>query len=160
MGARGPAPTPTAILNLRGSWRAKRNQHEPRPRAKRPKCPPWLDSEAKREWRRLAPELFRLGLLTCVDGDSFACYCQAWAEFKWATETLTREGRILTAEKTGYQQPHPAVAMQRSAGKALQAFGALFGLSPSARARLQVEPPAPATADPLDEFLDSIGNGN
>jgi hypothetical protein len=31
-------------------------------------CPNWLDKEARPEWRRLGPELERIGLLTGVDG--------------------------------------------------------------------------------------------
>jgi len=85
----------------------------------------------------LVPELERIGLLTVIDGDALAAYCQAWCEFMIATETLAKEGRHFTTE-SGYLAPHPAVAQQRSAWQAIKAFAALFGLDPASRARLEV----------------------
>lgn len=151
MGKRGPRPTPTNVLKLHGSREVGRRGSELAPDPARPKCPAWLDAEAKRKWRQLAPELHRLGLLTAVDGDAFAAYCQAWAELRQATETLRKGGRYVQA---GPQlQPHPAVAQQRSAWQALQRLGGLFGLSPSGRVGLPGK--APAQADDLEAFLDA-----
>jgi P27 family predicted phage terminase small subunit len=151
MGSRGPAPTPTEVLKLRGSWRANRNQNEPRPTLGAPKCPAWLDKEAKKKWKALVPELERIGLLTVIDGDALAAYCVAWSELKQATEILAKEGRYVGLE-SGYVQSHPALAHQRSAMRAVIDFADLFGLDPSSRTRLQV--PAPCQEhDDLAEFL-------
>src|SRR5262245_54055951 len=117
----GPAPTPKSILDLRGSWRAKQAGNTPQPRRGRPKCPSWLDAVAKSKWKQLVPELDALGLLTVVDGDMLAAYCQAFAEFKEATGQLRREGRTCTAG-TGGLKAHPAVSMQRSAWEAMVKF--------------------------------------
>lgn len=107
---------------------------------KRPKCPAWLDKAAKSRWRALVPELERLGLLTIIDGDALAAYCQAWAEFEIATRTLQAEGRTFRTE-SGYLAPHPAVAQQRSAWNAVKTFAALFGLDPADRSQLNVPTP-------------------
>jgi P27 family predicted phage terminase small subunit len=135
----------------------------PQPAARPPRCPSWLDAEAKNKWKELAPELARLGLLTAIDGDVLAAYCQAWAEFRQATETLAREGRFVKVGGllvegndgkeawVGYQiQPHPAVAQQRSAWQAVKSFAALFGLDPSSRSKLHVGGSEP---DEMAEFL-------
>lgn len=166
MGKRGPKPKPTKLKLITGS--RVTNHNEPQPAALTPKCPAWLDPEAKRKWRVLVPELSRLGILTIVDGDALAAYCQAWAEFRQATETLQREGRYVTVgggvkvgkdgssvTLTGQPQPHPAIAQQRSAWKAVKDFAALFGLDPSSRSRIQV----PDRADDRDTFDDFV-NGN
>jgi transposase len=79
MGTRGPPPTPTNILAMRGSWRSKRNPHEPHPEPGRPRCPRWLDKQAKAAWKQLAPQLDRMGVLAKVDGNALARYCQLWA---------------------------------------------------------------------------------
>jgi len=50
MGERGPPPTP--VLAIRGSWRANRNPDEPQPERGRPRCPRWLDPQAKEAWGR------------------------------------------------------------------------------------------------------------
>lgn len=142
---RGRKPKPTHLKILEGNP-GKRPlpdpREEPHPQATIPECPTWLDPAAQAHWAALAPELARLGLLTIVDGQVLAVYCQAWAEFELATRTLQTEGRVV--HTGGQLQPHPAVAQQRSAWKAVKDFAALFGLDPSSRGRLQVAPPEEA----------------
>jgi P27 family predicted phage terminase small subunit len=156
MAIRGRKPKPTRLKIISGTARKDRlNHNEPRPDATPPKCPAWLSKYAKREWRKLAPELSRLGLLTAVDRGCFAGYCSALAEFRAATETIEKEGHYLTVGgffdeeakewRGGQMQPHPALAQQRTAMKAMRDFGTLFGLDPSSRARLDV--PRPPTED-------------
>jgi P27 family predicted phage terminase small subunit len=152
MGRRGPAPTPTERLKLAGSWRANHRTGEPKPTVGRPRCPAWLDKAAKAKWRALVPELERLGLLTVIDGDALAAYCQAWAELEIATRTLQAEGRTFGTE-SGYLAPHPAVAQQRSAWNAVKSFAALFGLDPSSRSRISAPPDAAAEVDELEKFI-------
>lgn len=152
---RGRKPKPTRLKVLNGNpGQRPLNKAEPMPKRGRPVCPSWLDKAAKAKWRKLVPELDRLGLLTLVDGDALAAYCQAWAEFQWATQTLRKEGRVF-ATATGYLAPHPAVAQQRSAWAAIKAFAALFGLDPSSRSRLQV----PGGNTEVDEFAEFIKSG-
>lgn len=152
MGRRGPPPKPTALRILEGNP-AKRplNPHEPMPKRGRPRCPSFLDREAKAKWKALVPELDRLGLLTIVDGDALAAYCQAWSEFRTSTETLRREGRTFKSQ-SGYLTPHPAVAQQRTAWQAIKAFASLFGLDPSSRSRLK----APPKEEGPDDFEDLL----
>jgi P27 family predicted phage terminase small subunit len=148
VGKRGPAPTPKASLELRGSWRAGQRGEHPRPDPTPPRCPAWLPAAARRKWRELAPELGRLGLLTAVDGDALAAYCVAFVELQQATATLERDGRFVTV-KNGRQQfrkAHPAIAAQRTAAKMLRELGARFGLAPTDRTRLPAEPEGPPAA--------------
>lgn len=149
-----PAPKPTKLKILEGNpGKRPLNQCEPQPTPGVPSCPTWLDPEAKAEWKRVVPELERLGLLALIDRGAVAAYCQAWSEFHTATQTLQKEGRTLTTDK-GYTYPHPAVAQQRSAWQAVRQFSALFGLDPSSRSKIQV-PGQPTEADQLDSFLKS-----
>lgn len=155
MGKRGPAPKPTNVLKITGSWRAKtRSKAEPKPKAKAPVCPEWLSPDAKAKWAELVPELLRMKLLTVVDGDVLAAYCEAWAEFRAASKTIAEEGRTFTTEK-GYVGQHPAVAQQRSAWAAVKSFASLFGLDPSSRSRLNVggDKEDDKPADPFEAFL-------
>ncbi len=153
MGKRGPAPTPTEVLKLRGSWRGKKRDGQPRPDPKTPPCPRWLDKEARAKWRALVPELSRLGLLTIVDGDALAVYCEAWSSFRRACETLAKEGETFTTDK-GYVGAHPAVAIRNAARQAIKAFASLFGLDPSSRTRLSAPPEDDgAEEDPAETFF-------
>ncbi len=74
MGRRGPAPTPTNLLRLRGSPLAtkRRDRTEPKPDPTRPRCPSWLDEEAKAAWRQLVPHLDAMRVMTRIDGNALA----------------------------------------------------------------------------------------
>jgi len=61
------------VLNGNPSGRPLRNEAVPRPQA--PKIPAELDREARKTWRELGPKLEKLGLLTELDGNSFAALC-------------------------------------------------------------------------------------
>jgi P27 family predicted phage terminase small subunit len=151
MSIRGRKPTPTNILKLRGTYRADRHGHDiPRPDPKPPRCPGWLDDEAKRVWKQVQPELTRLGILTCLDGQILACYCLAVAELRHATESLNAEGRFITVGDR--LKTHPAVGQQRSAWKAVKEFAALLGCEPSGRVRLKGVAQAEEEEDELDRF--------
>ena len=69
------------------------NTKEPKPEKKAPRCPSWLEDEAKKEWKRMAKVLENMGLLTEMDMAAFAGYCQAYARWKEAEEFLTQHGR-------------------------------------------------------------------
>jgi len=59
---------PKQLKIVQGTYRKDRaNPHEPKPQPRIPSCPWELCDTAKKEWRRLAPELHQLGLLTALD---------------------------------------------------------------------------------------------
>jgi len=161
MGRRGPPPKPTRLRILEGNpGRRPLNDREPKPRDATPVLPAWLSPDAKTEWRRIVPELRRLGLLTLVDRAALAAYCQAWAELQIATRLLEKEGRIVEVDVFGKDgavtgsksQLHPAVKLQRDAFGRVKQFLAEFGLTPASRARLNAPGPA-KEADPFEEYL-------
>lgn len=94
-----------------------------------PEAPDWLSDEARAEWDRVVPGLSRLDLLKPEDRAALAAYCETWAVFREATETVQREG--LTFEAKQGTLPHPAVAIARAAGRELRTWAAQFGLTPS-----------------------------
>lgn len=152
MGKRGPKPKPTVLKIMAGNpGKRPLNAQESRPSSADLRPPDWLDDAAKAKWEALAPELSRLGLLTAADVDTFAAYCQAWAEFRAATMQIAKEGRTTKARKGQRQYPHPAVAQQRTAIQAMRQLGSLFGLDPASRASFK-QPPQPQV-DELEAFL-------
>ena len=62
---RGRKPKPTAVKQLEGNpGKRQLNANEPKPAARAPSCPKWLEDDAKKEWRRLAKQMEQLGILT------------------------------------------------------------------------------------------------
>lgn len=152
----GPMPTPTAILEARGSGLVSKRKGEPKPPVGVPKCPACLSRQAKKAWREMSKSLESQGLITVVDWMSFACLCQAWAEFEIATRMLDEEGRTIKTT-SGYMQPHPAVSMQRSAWASVKAYSALFGLDPADRARMNIAPPKEEKKDGKSKYFRTVG---
>ena len=80
MAQRGRKPKPTAVKVLEGNpGKRSLNTNEPKPVKKAPRCPAWLEDEAKKEWKRMAKQMEQLGILTEIDMAAFAGYCQAYA---------------------------------------------------------------------------------
>ena len=95
---RGRKPTPTRLKILAGNpGKRPLNSREPQPAQKMPRCPKHLDKAARAEWRRKAPELFRVGLLTAVDDNGLAGYCMAYSRWVRAEGFLAASGEILSA---------------------------------------------------------------
>ena len=76
MGNRGPTPTPSRQLSLRGSWRAGTRPGEPKPEPAAPLKPVGLSPAAGVVWDELVPQLDAAGMVTPVDGRAFARYCE------------------------------------------------------------------------------------
>ena len=151
MGKRGPAPTPTNIVDLRGNPGKRalnRNEPEPTPGAN---CPTWLDPEAKREWRRIAPELERLELLTIVDRAALAAYCQLYARWYRAEKIVKKDGMTIGTTK-GNMIQHPAVGIANQAMKQMHQLMSEFGMTPAARTRISVEK-QPLQGDLFNDFV-------
>ena len=107
--------------------------------------------------RRLAPVLHRIGLLTPVDEASFAVYCTATAQFIEATKHLADHGSTRVSPN-GFETASPWVAIQDRAAKTLHRVGCEFGLTPSSRSRISVEPKD--AEDAFDAFVAKRGGGS
>ena len=132
----GPLRKHNDLKVLEGSKGARKRPGEVfTPEAKAPICPNWLDKDAKREWKRIVPLLNEHGMLAKCDRTALAVYCQAYAEFKHATQMLKAEGRVVKSS-TGYEQQHPYVVIQNKAIQVIKTFALEFGLTPGARGRI------------------------
>jgi P27 family predicted phage terminase small subunit len=129
---------PYELARLRGNPGKRRLRAGPQPA--RTEAPPepldFLCEAAQAEWRRLAPELHRLGLLTVLDRSVFAIYCQTFGRWLTAERLLETEG--LTARgSTGNTVPHPLVKIATQAARDVCRYASEFGMSPCARARMR-----------------------
>lgn len=133
---RGRKPKPTAIKIIEGNpGKRPLNEFEPKPKKKAPRCPSWLENDAKKEWRRMAKQMEHLGTLTEIDMAAFAGYCQAYARWKEAEEFITKHGAIVKTP-SGYWQQVPQVSIAQTYLKIMNKFCEQFGLTPSSRTRI------------------------
>jgi P27 family predicted phage terminase small subunit len=117
--------------------RSIRGQPEPQRPKQLPDPPDYLLPEAKAEWRRIAPELSRLGLLTLLDIHPLAAYCESWARWVLAERLLAATGGKLTVMSArGSEMPHPLLRIADNAAADMIKFGSEFGLTPASRVRV------------------------
>jgi len=143
MGRRGPPPKPTPLKILASNpGRRPLNEREPKPRQGIPRCPSWLDDEAKRCWNRTVSELKAMGVVTLADNDALAAYCDSWARCKRAVLFLQKNGDVFTTRdelgKVKYIQQWPQVGIARQLLAVLNRYQAELGLTPASRSRVNV----------------------
>ena len=155
MATRGRKPKPTALKVLEGNpGKRPLNDREPVPPKATLKCPAWLLPDAKKEWKRLAPALEAMGVLTMADLTAFAGYCQAYARWREAEDFITQHGSIFKTP-SGYVQQVPQVSIAQQNLKIMQSFCSEFGLTPATRARIiaSIGSEDGASEDPMERLL-------
>lgn len=123
MDGRGRKPVPTKKLENRGSWIAKTRDKEPQGGDIQIQSPDWMTIEAERVWDVLLPRLKNAGIVTDLDVDVLARYCQWQAAYQDMIKTCP--GNLVDLKKCE---------------DALCKLGAKLGLSPSDRVGLKVNP--------------------
>lgn len=162
MAVRGRKPLPSGwhILNGTKTKEQVDNSGEPKPAPITPSCPAWLSPEAKKLWKRLVPELQRIGVLTMVDGEALAGACQSWAVYVECERLLKKEGRTYQyTNKAGATNllPRPEVAIGQRALADFRAFCSEFGLTPASRTRINTKAGRENEEDPMEALLDKGG---
>lgn len=131
---------PTALKVLQGTARPDRiKKGEPKPVPVAPAPPAWLDRTAKATWRKYAPMLERLGLLTEADGESLAAYCAAVSRYVAATKRLRKVTRTSPEDLEAIRKAEVSV---EKAEHSMRLLANEFGLTPAARSRIDVPPEA------------------
>jgi P27 family predicted phage terminase small subunit len=114
-----------------------------------------LDVEAKRQWRKLAPELHVMGVLTKIDGNLLARYCQVWSRWRKMEEWVQKHGEAVpikseTGRIMGYKR-NPQVDIAARLLEIMTRLEPELGMTPSGRSRLEVgsEPEKPSAMKEL-----------
>jgi P27 family predicted phage terminase small subunit len=113
-----------------------------------PACPKGLDSEAMREWNRLALVMFRLGILTGLDRAALGVYCQNYSVWIQAVGKAKKDG--LVVDVNGGLQANPYLGIANRAAEQMRKYMTEMGLTPASRASLVVSEKG---GDDLDDFL-------
>jgi P27 family predicted phage terminase small subunit len=100
---------------------------------------PFLSPYAQAEWRRLAPELTRLGMLSPLDHAVFAAYCAAFSLWRTALAELDRaaaadpetKGLVVEGDKSLVMNPLLRVGSKCAADLLMAARE--LGMTPASR---------------------------
>jgi P27 family predicted phage terminase small subunit len=145
MGKRGPPKKPTHLKILAGNpGKRALNRREPKPEKGRPVCPHALSRRAKQIWKETCDQLEAMGILAKADRHSIAAYCEAVALHEACCKALVKEGLTFITPQ-GYVGQRPEIGIRNKAWTTLRQFAKEFGLTPSARANIEVDTP-PATS--------------
>jgi P27 family predicted phage terminase small subunit len=140
MGARGPAPKPTALKELAGNpGKRPLNRREPKPRVKIPKPPSWLEGEGLKEYRRVARMLVELRVLTEADGVALAAYAQQYQRWIDAEEQVRKLGMLIKSPN-GFPIYNPYLSIANQALKTMRQLMGEFGMTPASRSRIEAMP--------------------
>lgn len=140
---KGRKAEPSALKLLRGlPGKRALPADEPKPSPLSDAQPPdWLDDEAKIEWRRLAPILERLGVLTETDTGALTTYCEAWATWKGATQKIRQFGMVIKGKDGDLPIVSPYVKIAEKAFAQVKGMLIEFGMTPSSRTKVHAVKP-------------------
>ncbi len=176
MGTRGPKPTPAALKAVTGSRiRLAADLGEGiNPPVGAPPMPRHLVGPARAEWKRIAPLLLELGLLTPLDRAALTMYAQGWgdqvtigAQIEAEKKAVVAAGRPATDAlwrilPSGIARPSVLVKLLADAEARTDRALAHFGLSPAQRSRVTAsrdagnQPQLPGMDDPVSTKLAAL----
>ena len=139
-------PKPTRLKLLTGNPGKRNLPKEPDVSSGLPDPPSHLDAYALEEWHRLAAGLHALGLFFDVDRGAFSAYCQAYSRWRHAEEELNALAKanplsaLILKTVSGNFIQQPLIGIANKAMGDMVRYSTEFGLTPSARARLAVDP--------------------
>lgn len=146
---RGRTPKPTHLKVIAGNpGKRPLNAQEAHPAsgATPPDPPAHFTGEARAEWLRLAPELHRVGLLSNVDHNVLAAYCQCYARWRQAESALATmalsdpmSGALLIKTANGTLIQNPLVGTANKALASMLRFASEFGMTPASRSRIAAD---------------------
>ena len=145
----GTKPRPARLKLITGNpGKRPLNRHEPQTRPALPSPPTHLTEEALEEWRRVAAELHRLGMLSEIDRTALAAYAQAYGRWVKAERALSRmaerdllTGGLMIRTSNGNAIQNPLVGTANAASAAMMKYAVELGMTPSARTRIIALPP-------------------
>lgn len=118
-------------------------------------CPQWLDSDAKKEWKRVIKEIGEDTDLKTLDLKALEGYCQSYSRWRACERVLQEEGyTFLTPNQ--YVQQRPEVSISNKAMADMRAFAKELGLTPAARSRMNKNNSSNTTGEETDQEMEGM----
>jgi P27 family predicted phage terminase small subunit len=162
MGKRGPNKTPTAILKLHGSWRAKeRKDYDGQPSELPDRMPTRLHGNkyAKAFWKKNLQFLHDLGMMTRSDHAAFEEICMVYSEMREAEDVIKAVGaQVCYSRSRGKRVILEEVAVRNKARSEYVRLLMQFGMTPVARAGMDIEIKDRRPKTGKDKFFQKSGS--
>ena len=120
------------------------------------KAPAWLkDKVAKKEFKKLVEELSEIDIISNLDVNNLASYCEAYSNYVQATEELN--GQSLTFQKCmpngAYTTvENPLIKIQKLYAEEMRRFASLVGLTIDSRLKFASAKVKEVNEEISDEF--------
>jgi P27 family predicted phage terminase small subunit len=133
---------PTAIKIAEGNPGKRKidAKSEPQPNKTIPSMPDWMDAEASKEWNRISGHLHECGLLTQIDMEALAIYCQLWSRWVSLEMAIKTEG-FTVIDSSDNQKINPKILAANTTANLIHKYLTQFGMTPSSRAGLHIKQP-------------------
>lgn len=119
------------------------NKAEPEIEIALPAAPSHLSEPARKEWDRVAEEMYHAGIMSNLDRGALAAYCQAygrWVEAENALRLFAENDKktrgLVIKTKAGNVIQNPLVGSANKSMADMVRYAAEFGMTPSARSRI------------------------
>lgn len=135
----GRRPTPTHLKMVRGNPGKRKLNDDPEPPALPVLPPEWLTALAREAWDEVVPVLAGMGVLTIADRLAVIMLCEAWAEWRRATDYCSQYGdTYTTTSRNGddMERAHPYSGIAADAHRRIKGLLVEFGLTPAARSKV------------------------
>jgi P27 family predicted phage terminase small subunit len=144
---KGRPRKPTDLKKIEGTFRADRNLEQPmlvELSVGVPQPPAHLNPLGFEYWDITCKELLNNNLLAGADLGLVAGYCNELGLYKSACEMTEKEG-VVIVNRFGDQCVNPWYSVRSAALKQATQMGQLFGITPSARAKIETGNVKPAS---------------
>ncbi len=133
-------PLPTALKIFKNTARKDQlNEFEPTPDSDQIKPPENLSDDARKHWDHVVEQLVLAGIMTNLDNQALALYCEAYARWSTANAKIAKHGMVIKAP-SGYPVQSPYLSISNKAFEQMKAMLSEFGMTPSSRSRIKAEP--------------------
>lgn len=157
----GRKPKPTALKLVTGNpGKRAINKKEARLDLAEPTPPEFLNTDAKVEWGRVVGTLYRAGLMTELDRAVLSAYCQAYGRWAQAERALSRMAdkdeynrALMVKTHNGTAVQNPLVGTANKAKADMVRYAVEFGMTPSARSKVNATPHDQKPEDITKEFF-------
>ncbi|WP_077616920.1 phage terminase small subunit P27 family [Caenibacillus caldisaponilyticus] len=130
-----------------------------KPKSNKVKPPAWLNDVAKKEFKRIVKEMQELEILTNVDVDALALYCDAYASYIECTRIIDEEGMMVEYTNKAAETnkvPHPLLTKKKQLAEQMKALATEMGLTPASRAKLAMPKEQPKEPTEFERLFGDV----